>query len=232
VILIPRNTSIVPACDFDIDLFKSVVQETHDIPGIGAYKIGAALGLGAGLAKVRDVARSFTDKPLIYDHQKAGTDIPETADFFMATLKKNGIDAVILFPFTGPATQSAWTTAAGNAGLHVIIGGRMTHSSFLAGENGYVADTAPDRIYDNAAAQGVTSFVVPGNKPDVIARVRERVAQKVANPVFYAPGFISQGGEISEAAKAAGSHWHAIVGRAIFEAPSIRDAALALTAHL
>lgn len=230
--LIERDRSIVPACDFELDVFKRVVRETADVAGVGAYKVGAGLGLSVGLDRIAEVAADFTDKPLIYDHQKAATDIPDTAEFFMETLAKAGMNAVILFPLAGPATQTAWTTAGQNHGLEVIIGGRMTHSSFVAAEGGYISDAAPELIYDHAAAQGVSHFVVPGNRPEVIRQVRERVALHCSNPVFYAPGFVTQGGEISAAASAAGSHWHAIVGRAIYEAASMRDAAIELSSAL
>jgi orotidine-5'-phosphate decarboxylase len=49
---------------------------------------------------------------------------------------------------------------------------------------------------------------------------------------FFAPGFVAQGGEITEAAKAAGKFWHAIVGRAIYEAEDIRKAAEEMTSKL
>ena len=41
------------------------------------YKVGLSLALDCGLPKVVEIAREYTDKPIIYDHLKAGTDIPE-----------------------------------------------------------------------------------------------------------------------------------------------------------
>ncbi|HSH58602.1 MAG TPA: orotidine 5'-phosphate decarboxylase / HUMPS family protein [Acidimicrobiales bacterium] len=224
--------SLIPACDVDLPRFKQIVHEIHDLPQVGAFKVGAALGLSVGLPAVVEAARAFTDKPLIYDHQKAGTDIPDTAAGFMRALRTAGLDAVILFPFTGPATQRTWTQAAVDEGLDVLVGAHMTHDGFLAADNGYIETSSTTRIYEMAAAAGVRHFVVPGNQPDVIKHVREVVSAETTDAVFYAPGFIAQRGQISEAALVAGSRWHAIVGRAIYEAADIRSAVASLSHSL
>lgn len=231
--IISRDKSIIPACDVDAQRYEQIVQETHDIPQVGAYKIGAALALSVGLQKVVQIARQYTHKPLIYDHQKAGNDIPEIGTEFAAAVQRCGIDAVILFPLAGPATQTAWIQSAKNVGLAVIVGGYMTHERFLVSDGGYVADQAAmEKIYMNSAFDGVSDYVVPGNKPEAIQRIRTLLSSRGVNPVLYAPGFISQGGNISEAAAVAGPRWHAIVGRAIYEAKDIRRAALSLIANL
>lgn len=230
--LIDRDRTVIPACDVGFDVFKRLVHETATLEGIGAYKIGAALALSVGLPSAVATIREFTTKPIIYDHQKAGSDIPETAELFMDTLKASGVDSVILFPQAGPATQRTWVNAAANKGLHVIVGGVMTHAHYLASDGGYISDDAPMTIYETAAANGVTDFVVPGTRPDIISEVRRTILRQAKSPVFYAPGFIAQGGHISAAARAAGTQWHAIVGRAIYEAADMRAAAEDICAGL
>jgi orotidine-5'-phosphate decarboxylase len=69
--------SVVPACDVDLDRFEHVVGETGDLPQVGAYKIGARLAISVGLPTAVRTARRHTDKPLIYDHQKAGPTSPK-----------------------------------------------------------------------------------------------------------------------------------------------------------
>lgn len=228
--IINRDRSIIPACDVQLSQFEKIVRETSDVAEVGAYKIGAVLSVSEGLRKVVEVARRYTNKPLIYDHQKAGTDIPDTGKPFVATLKDCGIDALIIFPLSGPATQEAWTLAAQEAGLAVIIGAQMTHDHFLASDGGYIEDSAIERIIVNAAAQGVMDYVVPGNRPEVIQHLRIVLSQAGIDPVLYAPGFIAQGGRITAAGAAAGSCWHAIVGRAIYGATDIKKATLELAA--
>ena len=62
----------------------------------------------------------------------------------------------------------------------------------------------------------VTDFVVPGNNLEMIKKIRDGLEASGVQPVFYAPGFVEQGGSISEAARVAGDRWHAIVGRGIY----------------
>ncbi len=230
--IIAQQRSIIPACDVDIDAFEKLVSETAGSGHIGAYKLGFQLGLKYGLPRVVRLAREYTDKPLIYDHQKAGTDIPDTGKNFASICSQSGIDAVILFPQAGPETEKAWIQYALDAGLKVIVGGMMTHPGYLQSQGGYIADSAAMDMYLNAAKAGITDFVVPGNKPEMIAKIRSALLQEVDQPVFYAPGFISQGGELSDAAKAAGDSWHAIIGRALTGSSDIKKSLEELSGKL
>ncbi len=225
-LIINRDKSIVIACDVDLRRFEEIVRETTGIDGIGGYKVGFGLALAHGLPKVVQLARKYTNKPLIYDHQKAGTDIPDTGELFAKTCKEAGVDAVILMCQSGPETEKSWIKACQQEKLGVIVGGLMTHKSYLRSDGGFIADEAVGEIYSIAADLGVTDFVVPGNKPEEITKIKKLLESKNVKPVFYAPGFVAQGGEISEAAEAAGENWHAIVGRGICEAKNMRETAL------
>ena len=230
--IIQRERSIIPACDVPLDLYERIVRDTADVDGVGAYKVGFELGLGYGLPRVVELTRKYNGKPIIYDHQKAGTDIPDTGKNFARTMKNAGVDAVIFFPQSGPETEKAWIEAAFEQDLGVIIGGLMTHPRYVRSEGGYLADEATMEMYLNAAELGVSDFVVPGNRPDDIRRIRETLEQRGVSPTFYAPGFVAQGGSISDATKVAGNSWHAIVGRGIYKAQDIRKAALEHTSQL
>ena len=232
--IIPLQKSVIPACDVEeLDKFEEIVEATADLPGIGGFKIGFELGLGYSAGEVVKAARKYTKKPIIYDHQKAGTDIPDTGRNFARVMKKSGVDAVILFPQAGPVTQTAWQGFALEAGLKVLVGGEMTHKGYKVSEGGYISDEALERMYLNGAARGISDFVVPGNRVDRIAHYKQMLEEKGVRPVFYSPGFIAQGGSIGEAAKAAGECFgHAIVGRAIYAAKDIRKAAEEITAPI
>jgi orotidine-5'-phosphate decarboxylase len=224
--------SLILACDGGIADLQRVVGETCDLPQVGAYKIGARLALSDGLSAVVRRTRQLTTKPLIYDHQKAGTEAPHTAVGFMATLVDAGVDAVILFPFAGPQSQMTWTQAAIERGLTTLVGAHMSLPDFLSEDGGYVPRSSVERIYRSAAASGVRDFVVPGNDLDAIGRIRSIVDGAVDEATYYAPGFVLQGGSISEASRVAGGRWHAIVGRGVSERPDVRAAALALAEEL
>lgn len=226
--IIKQPKSIIPACDVDELRYETILLETAGLPGIGGYKLGFALALSVGLPRAVEVARRYTDKPLIYDHQKAATDIPDTGKAFAKVCKRAGIDAVILFPHAGPETERAWIDYALSEDLGVIVGGMMTHKRYVRSDGGYIADEAVIEMYEGAARLGVNDYVVPGNNPETIRKIRAMLERERARPVFYSPGFVAQGGTIAESVKVAGDHYHAIVGRAIYDAPDIRKAASAL----
>jgi len=230
--IIKKDRSIEIACDMPIEKYEEVLKETADMDAVGAYKLGFYLGLEYGLPKLVEIARKYTDKPLIYDHQKAGTDIPDTGKKFAEVCRNAGIDAVILFPQAGPETEKEWIKAAKEQGLGVIVGGLMTHKAYVESDGGYIDDDAILKMYLNAADEGITEFVVPGNKPEAISEIRLALEEKGINPVFHAPGFVSQGGKITDAAKAAGEKWHAIVGRAIYNSDNIKKTVEELSSQI
>ena len=229
--VIGRDRSVIPACDIPLEKFEELVKQTADVDEIGGYKIPATAGR-KGWERWVEAARKHTNKPLIYDHQKAGTDIPDTGKDFMKELKESGMDAVILFPQAGPETERAWIFHALDNGLKVIVGGRMTHPAYAVSEGGFITDEGALEMYRIAARAGINNFVVPGNKPDVIKQIRDVVEAEKVSPIFYAPGFIAQGGKIEEAAKVAGDRFHGIVGRGIYQAEDMHAAAVEHTSQL
>src|SRR3989338_6209427 len=133
--IIKSDKSIIPSCDVPtIAKLRQMVEEACDVEGVGGYKIGFELVIPYGLKEVLETIHSRTDLPVIYDHQKAGTDIPDTGKAFMKACK--GVQAVILFPQAGPETEAAWIKAAQDADMPVIVGGEMTHKGFLMSDNG------------------------------------------------------------------------------------------------
>lgn len=226
--IIKTKRSIIPACDVDsLERLGNLVRETCGVRGIGAYKIGFELVIPFGMSRVVETIRKHTNLPIIYDHQKAGTDIPDMGTNFMNACK--GVDAVIIFPQAGPETEKAWINAAKKEGLGIIVGGEMTHSGYMEVDGGFMKNGSPEKIYQMAASMGVTDFVVPGNKPEKISHYRRLIESKGISPVFYSPGLIAQGGDLTDSAKAAGENWHAIVGRAIYRSgnPSLAAERLA-----
>ena len=228
--IIKLDKSIIPSCDVDsLEKLKKIVKETCSVEGIGAYKVGFELVIPFGMKKVVETIRDLTKLPIIYDHQKGGTDIPDTGGKFMKACK--GFDAVIIFPQSGPETEVAWIKAAQKMKMSLIVGGEMTHPAYLEEEGGFIKDNAPARMYEIAAAMGVNDFVVPGNKINKVLQYKKIIEAKVKNPVFYSPGLITQGGSISDAAKKL-ERWHAIVGRAIFESRDMKKAAKGMAENL
>ena len=93
-----KEYRIIPALDVaDLETALRLVCRTAGRASVYGYKLGFALGLAYGLPETVRRIREWTDKPLIYDHQKAATDIPDTGALFADVLKRAGIDEAILF---------------------------------------------------------------------------------------------------------------------------------------
>lgn len=227
--------SVIPACDVrTLGTLDDIVAATCDVPDIGGYKIGVSLAGRFGLPACVQAVQEHTTLPVIYDHQKAGTDIPDMGKEFAAMIAEAGAAAAIIFPQAGPATEEAFIKAYLDADIGVLVGLEMTHPKFLSSAGGWIDDLQFERAYRIAADLGVRDFVVPGNKPERVAYYRDLISGLCNNDQFalWAPGFVAQGGKISDAGNAAGDRWHAIVGRGICAAEDIGAAAKEMVSQL
>jgi len=109
---------IIPALDSEtLDEIKAVVAATTRITGVVGYKVGLTAVLRLGLAKAVQELRGVTDLPLIYDHEKAGPDVPDMAAKFTAICREAGVDGLILFPVAGPRAVREFAGGALRNGL-------------------------------------------------------------------------------------------------------------------
>ena len=219
--LIKRKRGIIIACDvYKLEELKQLVNATDEFQEVCAYKIGFTLGLTYGLPAVVNTIRKYSDKPIIYDHQKAATDIPDTSENFMNVCADAKVDSVILFPFTGKQTEKVWIAAAKQRDLQVIVGGSMTHKGF----EDYFRQEAIIEIYKNAIKEGVTDFVVPSTKPELTRTIVEVVKNEgVQTPQFYSPGIGKQGGNLVELHRATKGNWYAIIGQTIYRSSNMKE---------
>jgi len=238
--LIKEPRTVIPALDCPPARAAEIARGCSSVALVRAVKLGAWKGtIRSGIdAYMQAIGPYLGDIEPIYDHQKGGTDIPDLEDS-LPGLVDAGVHALILFPFGGCVTQRRWTKSAMDAGLTVIVGGHMTQEGFLYSDGGYVHDEAPERIYRSAVGQGVRDFVVPGNQPGLVEKYKAIIEDELRveglpdEPfVLYAPGFVKQGGVISETGKVAGPLWHAIVGSALVNAEDVEAVARDLTSQL
>jgi orotidine-5'-phosphate decarboxylase len=211
-----KKRMIIPALDVtELQQIETLISKVdrHDL--VYGYKIGFSLGLSYGLPKVVETIRRLSSKPVIYDHQKAATDIPDTGKLFARVMKESRVDEVILFPQAGPATLEAWISALAEQELTTIVGGIMTHPRFVQSEGGFISDGGVVDMYRIAYEHGVRRFVVPLTKPQATAAVI-REAGLDERCVFYSPGYGQQGGD--PAAFAFLNTHYLIIGRSLLRA--------------
>jgi len=210
-----KTRKVIPALDVtDLNRLEQLIEAIDGQEIIYGYKAGFSLGLTHGLPKVVETIRKYSDKPIIYDHQKAATDIPDTGKLFAQTMKDSGIDEVILFPQAGPATLEAWVKAVQEQEMKVIVGGIMTHPKFVVSEGGFIRDEAVIEMYRNSFELGVKDFVMPLTKPDAVKKLYKE-AELDESCAFYSPGFGKQGGDAAQFAFLK-THY-LIIGRALLQ---------------
>lgn len=221
------NHGIIPACDVNtIDEFREIVARTSSIEGIVGYKIGCVLSLKYGLTKIAEEKENYTDLPIIYDHQKAGTDIPQMGEQFAMVCKQGRIKGVIIFPQAGPNTEREFIKSILDHGLIPLVGGEMTHPGYLQKEEGFIRNGAPEEMYKIGAEEGADYFIVPGNRVNEIKKYRELLSGIIDVPKFCMPGIGRQGGDISDAFEAVEDYpAYAIIGSGIYKQKNIEEAA-------
>ncbi len=189
-----KKYGIIPALDCDqLDDAVRLTEQLGRHDFVQGFKVGFSLGLTYGLPAVVRALKAHTHLPIIYDHQKAGTDIPDTGALFARTLKRAGMDAAILFPQAGPRTLQAWIRALQDEGIEAICGGAMTHPAYLLSEGGYIVDEAVLEMYAIAREEGVAIFVLPLTKPGVSRRIVNHAGLN-HDCTIVSPGFGAQGG--------------------------------------
>ena len=221
-----EKNGIIIAADVQFEKLPDLVKSTHDLKGILGYKLGFKIGLEVGLPKAVQTIRNITDKTIMYDHQKAATDIPDTGKLFAKVCKQSGVDSVILFPQAGPVTEAAWIKAMRDENLNVIVGGLMSHKGYTQSDGGFIADDSIIEMYLIAADHEVTDFVAPATNPKATTKIRMMLEHRGIKPIIYTPGIGTQGGLMEETSKAAGRSWCPIVGRSIYAQSDIRSASM------
>jgi orotidine-5'-phosphate decarboxylase len=180
----------------------SLISATKSCAAVSAVKVGFTLVLRYGLQAVVASIKSVTQVAIIYDHQKAGTDIPQMGRPYAKACREAGVDGIIIFPHSGPRTLEAFTSAALENDLNVIVGLMMTHSGYLASDGGYLVDTAPSLICEAGLRLGVTNFVLPGTNPAVVRKFSTGPLRD-GRFTLWMPGIGAQGGSLMEAFEAA-----------------------------
>ncbi len=219
------------AADVQPRKFRPLVEDLEDVPGLSAIKVGFEVGLGSGLRTAVDDVLQVNEKlKIVYDHQKAGNDIPATGVNFARAMRVARVDAAILFSFTGPQTQEKWTRELQERGIGVIQGAEMTHDQIRASEGGYIVDAAFRRMFEKAVELDVTNFVVPGNKRSAVDEYKALFDDALGegNYTLWSPGLITQGGDVSETGQAAGPNFVGIVGSGVYGSDNPRQAAVEL----
>lgn len=218
--LIAAEAGIIPALDLDdAERLKRIVAATCEVEGVVGYKLGAVIALRLGLGPAIEIVRQLSDLPVLYDHQKAGTDIPAMSDGFTKACRDAGADGLVLFPLAGREAVRQFAARTRQRGMTPLVGGELPYPEYRARHGGFVHDGALGRILDEATVAGVDHVIIPANEPRKVRRHIGKVQERLARPSVFLPGIGTLGGSIDAAFGAAeGCRRYAIIGRSIVAA--------------
>ncbi|TCK19915.1 orotidine 5'-phosphate decarboxylase [Pseudonocardia endophytica] len=231
---------VIPALDVSgIDEVLRLVEATTGIDGVVGYKISQRTVLEIGLVDAVRALRTVTDRPLYYDHQKAGLDVPSNGAGFASAVASARVDGVIVFPVAGPTAVRGFVRGALDHGVRPIVGAALPLPDFTISGGGWLHDDVLARVAALALAEGARDVVVPAHDLRQLETVTGELTDGGQDPTFFLPGIGAEGSPLAAAFSAVrGPRAHAIVGRAIHADPDpaaatrrLADTALAAATH-
>lgn len=210
---------IIIAMDMDIGKGFDLMRKTKDSPEIYGYKIGSLWVLEMGIHVLYTFMENLegTDKKVILDMQKWGTDIPEIVTKQVNRVAHGVHEAIVCPMGGGKESLRAFAEACTVNGVCPVCVLEMTHPE----SGSYLKDDACLNILHDAIDFGIRRFVIPATKeprkeikeiiPSLLATRRD-----LSEVVVYATGFKVQGGQVKPMVDFGVSKF--IVGRAIYEA--------------
>tara|TARA_Y100001970_G_scaffold61475_3_gene78503 strand:+ start:2314 stop:3051 length:738 start_codon:yes stop_codon:yes gene_type:complete len=218
---------IIPALDNpSLDGIIHTVESCADVDGIVGFKIGLTIALQLGLSKAVSTIREITGLPIIYDHQKAGADIPDMGEKFCKIAADAGVNGLILFPLAGPSAVNSFVGSSIKHGIAPLVGGDLPIEDYNAAGGGYVVDDALSDIFSRSITIGARYFIVPGQTSNKVRRHSEHLRARIDRPSIVIPGIGALGGNILDCfAAAPDCNAYAVIGRGIYGADNPTDAA-------
>ena len=223
------NHGIMIECNFsEISKLEAIVDATSDLEFVVGYKVGAELAVSSKIKNVTGIIKKYTDLPVIYDHQKFGSDDPGfSGGSFLETLKDAGVNGLIIFPHGGIGSLEAATRKCLELGIIPIIGGDMVHKGYTEEEGGYIDNAAPQKMYIDGANFGAKHFVIPCTRLDRMRIYCHRLSNMVNNPILFITGVgIESCDDLVKACEIVKQYRsYAVIGREITDEKDYRKAA-------
>ncbi|MCJ7665604.1 MAG: hypothetical protein MUO59_02565 [Actinobacteria bacterium] len=223
------NHAIIIECNFsEISKLEAIVEATSDLDFVAGYKVGAELAVNSKIKDVTGAISKYTDLPVIYDHQKFGSDDPVfSGGSFLKALKDAGVDGLVIFPHGGVGSLEAAIRKCLGLGIIPIIGGDMVHAGYTEDEGGYINSAAPQKMYIDGAKFGAKHFVIPCTRLDRMRIYCHTLGNMVYNPILFITGVgIESCGDLVKACEIVKQYRsYAVIGREITDEKDHRKAA-------
>ena len=97
-----KNGLLVDINDPEKSTIEDIIDVTKELDYVAGYKLGVRPIIKNGLRDIAGLIKKQTSKPLLYDHQKFGNEIPEICSIdILDDIKDSGIDGIVILPLAG-----------------------------------------------------------------------------------------------------------------------------------
>lgn len=205
--------AIIVSLDMPLQKASKLVRGLEGVEDkIAAYKVSSLQAMEAGLRATAAELRLSTKIPLIYDHQKGCTDVPEIVEQQVKFAAEAGVDSFIGVPHgAGRKSLESFVAACKKFNVLPIVLTEMTHPE----SDSYLHMDYSWKIFQDAIKLGVRHIVAPANKPERLKLIREWIKQSGKEIYVTSPGIGQQGGSAREAVQAGTDY--PIIGRQIYQ---------------
>jgi hypothetical protein len=146
-----------------------IITATKEIDYVVGYRLGVRPMIRNGVMDIVDLIKNQTSKPLIYDHQKFGNDLPEICSGdILDDIRDSGIDGIVILPLAGRKVLESIINKCNKINLLPVVCGDLSYTGYFRSEDGYIENDIQQKIYLDAASLGVSHMLMSCNRIDRI----------------------------------------------------------------
>jgi len=160
-----KNGVLIDINDPEISNIEDVISITKELSFVAGYKLGARPVIKNGLRDISNLIKEQTSKPLLYDHQKFGNEVPEICSGdILDNIKDSGIDGIVVLPLAGRKVLGSIVNKCSKIKLLPVVCGDLSYEGYFSSEGGYIENDTQQKIYIDAANLGVSHFIMSCNR--------------------------------------------------------------------
>lgn len=160
-----KNGILVDINDPEKSTVEDIIAVTKEIDYVAGYRLGARPVIKNGLRDVASLIKKQTSKPLLYDHQKFGNEVPEICSIdILDDIKDSGIDGIVILPLAGRKVLESIVKKCNKLNLLPVVCGDLSYQGYFISEGGYIENDIQQKIYIDAANLGVSHLIMSCNR--------------------------------------------------------------------
>jgi orotidine-5'-phosphate decarboxylase len=164
-----KNGIMIDINDPEQTIIENILAVTKELDYVAGYRIGARLAIKNGLKDAVSLIKKHTSKPLLYDHQKFGSEVPEiSSSDILDDVRDCGVDGIVILPLAGMRALDSIINKCNKIELLPVVCGDLSYYGYFNSEGGYIESNIQQKIYLDAANFGVSHMIMSCNRVERI----------------------------------------------------------------